>query len=233
MKKEYADFLIREQKNNYNKIANLFSEKREKTWQDIISFLSNYIKENDRILDSGCGNGRFYPFFKKNKTDYFGIDFSENLIKIAKKKYPDGKFLVANSFNLPFSDNFFDKVISIAVFHHIPSKVYRLKFLAEIKRVLKNNGLLILSVWNLQKNKKAKKLFLKYTILKLLGLTKLDFKDIFYPWKDKSGKILINRYFHIFSEKEIKKILEKSGFLVEKVKKNDNIVLAARISKNF
>jgi cyclopropane fatty-acyl-phospholipid synthase-like methyltransferase len=44
-------------------------------------------------------------------------------------------------------DNEFDRIISIAVLQHIPSKKYRIKFLKECLRVLNIEGKLILTVW--------------------------------------------------------------------------------------
>jgi len=73
-------------------------------------------------LDIGCGNGRFCPTVINVGADYTGIDIAENLIKIAKKNYPAGKFAIAAANNLPFPDQTFDTVISIAVLHHLPSK---------------------------------------------------------------------------------------------------------------
>jgi len=58
----------------------------------------------------GCGNGRLYNTIVSEKIDYIGIDFSEELIKIARKKYHEGEFMVADSLNLPFLDNHFDKI---------------------------------------------------------------------------------------------------------------------------
>lgn len=42
------------------------------------------------VVDIGCGNGRWYPYFKDKK--YSGIDISDKLISLAKQHYPDGDF---------------------------------------------------------------------------------------------------------------------------------------------
>ncbi len=67
----------------------------------------------------GCGNGRFYPAFKKRNVDYLGIDVSSKLIDIARSIYPEAKFEVSSIESIP--DKSFDKIYSIAVLHHIPS----------------------------------------------------------------------------------------------------------------
>jgi ubiquinone/menaquinone biosynthesis C-methylase UbiE len=216
MDEKEAKLLLSKIQNDYNLIAEDFARKRSFLSPDI-KFLADFAKEGEKILDSGCGNGRLFLALKEKNVDYYGVDFSEKLIEIAKKNYPEGKFLVANCLNLPFPENFFDKVYSIAVLHHIPSKKFRILYLKEIKRVLKKNGIFFLRVWDFWKRKGFWKILLKHTLLKLVGKSKLDFFDVFIPWKDSKGKILIQRYFHCFTEKELKKLLKITGFQIIKI----------------
>ena len=209
MKKEYADFLLKKTQRDYNLIAEEFSRTRGKIWEELRFLFDNYLAEGDKLLDLGCGNGRYYEAVEN--ASYVGVDSSEKLIRIAQKKYPEARFQVADSLNLPFPDNSFDKIYSIAVLHHIPSKEYRLQFLKEAKRVLKEDGLLILTVWKFHQSKDIFLLF-KYTILRSIGKTKLDFKDIFEPWGKK-----IDRYYRCFSKGELKSLVKEAGFKIRKV----------------
>lgn len=227
MNSEYAKYLLEKTRKDYNLIAEDFSRTRSRIWEEL-RFFEKYIADNEKVLDLGCGNGRLYELFKEKTIDYYGVDFSEKLIEIARKRYPQFEFQVADALNLPFSANFFDKVFNIAVLHNIPSKELRLKCLKEIKRVLKPEGLLILTVWNLGSFRKFI-IFLKYIVLKIIGKTKLDFDDTFIPW----GK-QVSRYLHCFSKKELKKLSEEAGFKVKEVKilkrsksKESNILLIA------
>ena len=209
MDKKYAEYLFRRTKNDYNLIAEEFSRTRNNPWEEIKFLFDNYLIKDEKVLDLGCGNGRFYEFFKNKDIDYIGADDSEKLIEIAKQKFPDGIFQTANALNLPFQDNYFDKIYAVAILHHIPSKEFRLQFLKEAKRVLKQKGLLILTVWKFH-NRKEVFLLLRYTILKIIGKSKLDFKDIFDPWGKK-----IKRYYHWFSEKELINLAEEAGFKIK------------------
>jgi len=189
----------------------------------------DYLTEGEKVLDLGCGNGRYYKIVKEKGVDYVGVDNSERLIKIAQEKYHGVKFQTADALNLPFPNNYFDKVYSIAVLHQIPSEEFRLQFLREAKRVLKQEGLLILTVWKFH-DKKEIFLFFKYTILKLIGKSKLDFKDIFEPWGKKT-----ERYYHWFSKRELANLVKREGFKVEEVGiikketgKRQNIYLVAK-----
>lgn len=146
------------------------------------------------------------------------MDFSKELINIAKKNHKGGKFFVANATSLPFPNNFFDKVYAVALFHHLPSKKIREKVILEIKRVLKKEGLFILTVWNLRKKAKIKLKIIRFALLKILGKSKLDFGDILLDWKG-----VKDFYFHCFSKKELFNLLtpffdiiESGEFLVKK-----------------
>jgi len=202
---EFAKFILEKTKENYNLIAKEFSATRKEIWEEL-KFLFEDLKEGEKVLDLGCGNGRWYKVFKEKKVDYFGVDNSEKLIEIAKENFPDAKFFVGNALNLPFPDNFFDKVYSIALLHHIPSEDFRIKVLKEAKRVLRPGGILILTCWRVHRLREILA-FLKYTFLKIIGKSKLDFRDTFVPW----GKKTL-RYYHFFTQKELENLLRKVGF---------------------
>lgn len=189
--------------------------------------LKKHIKDGEKVLDLGCGNGRLFELFKGKNVDYTGIDLSEEFIKKANKKYGN-HFQVANFLKLPFENNRFDSIWVIAAFHHIPSAEFRLNTLREIRRVLKKEGRIIITCWNLWQPNYFK-LLLKFTLIKLFKKSRLDFKDVILSPK----KLKIERYYHVFTKKELKKLFEKVGFKVEELKylkrngKKTNILLVA------
>jgi len=226
MDKEYAKYLLEKTRDDYNAIAQDFSSTRRFVWRGLEP-LYHYASPGDKILDLGCGNGRLLQILKN--IDYIGVDSSEKLIEVARKTYPNNKFWVADALQLPFSAERFDKIYSIAVFHHIPSEEMRSEFLTEAKRVLARGGLLILTVWNLRRGRE-RWLNLKFYLLRLFGLSRLDFGDMFIPW---GGKY--QRYIHCFTEKELSQIVRKAGFKVEIVGKlrirpggQENLYIVAR-----
>lgn len=97
----------------------------------------------ERLLYYGCGFGRLVPYFLEKKLDYNGIDISEAMIKECKKHYIliENKFQVAEGEDLPFSDNYFDKIVCYGVF----DACYQEQALAEMFRVLKKGGEILLT----------------------------------------------------------------------------------------
>lgn len=227
MNKDYALYLLEKTKEDYNLISDDFSRTREKNWEEL-SFLAQNVAPNKRVLDLGCGNGRLYELFKDKIVGYCGIDISEKLIEIAKNRYPGVRFKVGDALNLPFSDNLFDNVFGVAVFHHIPSKAFRLRFLNEAKRVLKPQGKLFLTVWHLPRRKRNLLAF-KNLLLKMLFLTKLDLGDNFVKWGNKT-----QRYVHFFSCSELRELIKEAGFQMKEIRvlkrlkgEHSNIALVA------
>lgn len=209
MDSEYAKYLLEKTRKDYNLIAEDFSRTRWNIWAEFKIF-RDYVKEGDSVLDVGCGNGRLLELLERKHINYLGIDISEKLIDLARKKYPQNDFLVADNLNLPFPDDKFDKVFSVAVLHTIPSEELRKKALSELKRVLKPNGLLILTVWDMWR-KDTFGILLRYYFFKLIGKSKLDFGDAFVPWAQKT-----ERYYHFFTKRELQSLVEKSGFEIIK-----------------
>jgi ubiquinone/menaquinone biosynthesis C-methylase UbiE len=217
MKKGTAEGLIKKTKNDYDLIAEAFSGKREYLWDEMKKF-SAMVHDGDRVLDFGCGSGRLVEAFSGKDIKYVGVDISGNLIKEAKRKYPQKDLLTVDlpHSRLPFDDAFFNAVFSIAVFHHIPSKELRKKTMLEIKRVMKPGALLVVSVWNLSFLKHLPALA-KYTIRRIFGKIDMDTGDILFPWKDNKGRTVVLRYIHIFYRKELEKMIKECGFSVKKV----------------
>ncbi|OGZ39743.1 MAG: hypothetical protein A3B04_01740 [Candidatus Portnoybacteria bacterium RIFCSPLOWO2_02_FULL_39_11] len=200
-------------KHFYNLLAEDFSRTRANIWEEFKS-LGEYWQDRDQVLDLGCGNGRFYDLVCRpgKNIKYFGVDNSERLIAMAKQNYPQGQFILNDGLELPFGDEFFDKVLCIAVLHHLPGYDLRREFLRQARRVLKKDGLLVLTTWFAAPGKRRWRNLLKYSWLKIIGRSKLDWGDFYEPWGNKGV-----RYFHNFSAKEMRNLLEDVGFKIESI----------------
>ena len=214
-------------------MAAAFSRTRGYLPKDLVE-LQRYIVAGEKVLDLGCGNGRFSALFEP--ADYLGADASAELIKIAQEKYPDKQFGVVEPLKLPFPDGSFDKVFCLAVIHHLPSTAYRRQFLAEIKRVLKPGGKLILTSWYLLHQPKTWGKLVKLAFLKLGGKNRLDLGDMLVPFSTGGGEVLAQRYLHVFSVTGLRRLVAGEGFRVEqrglvKRGRNRNIEVVASINK--
>jgi ubiquinone/menaquinone biosynthesis C-methylase UbiE len=182
-------------KNIYEIIATQFSNKRYETWDWINKFIF-FFPINSTILDLGCGNGRN---MMNNNYNFIGIDNCNNLINIAINK--NLNVILSDMTKLPFNNNTFDAIISIASFHHLSNISRRKECLSEMKRVL-NNGKILLSVWSIDQshNKKLKNQFI--------------YGDNLVPFCDNKGNVLGNRYYYIFELNEIISLLSEF-FIIE------------------
>jgi len=102
----------------------------------------------DKILDAGIGNGRNLHWFYHNHYDIWGIDRDANYIEQTKKMYArkEDNFITCELSSMPFEDHFFDHIICSAVLHFANNRKHFMNMLAELIRVLKPNGSLLIRI---------------------------------------------------------------------------------------
>lgn len=194
---------IKLNKDTYNKIAKHFSDTRAFVWDDLKP-LKRYVKDGDRILDLGCGNGRLYQLFSDLSIDYIGVDQSEELIKQAQTKFPDIRFETGEMTKLDVEDNTFDAVYCIAAYQHLPDEQTRLAALNEMKRMAKQGGYIVMTNWNLFSQTAYKR------------HPQFAPGDFMIPWKDgKTGTTIAERYYHGFTVPELEALARKVGLRIE------------------
>lgn len=216
MKREIIERILSETEQGYDIMADKFSETRKHFWRDL-EFIGDYAKDGDKVLDYGCGNGRILELISGKNIEYTGADVSQKLIDIAKNKYRDKSVhfqKISGSDSLAFTDNYFNAVYSIAVFHHLPSSKLRLEMARELFRVTKPGGYIIITVWNLWQKNYLKNI-LKNWLDKIFGKSDLDWNDCYVAFKNNQGEIF-HRYHHVFTKRELEKLFEKAGFKKEK-----------------
>ncbi|MDG2139608.1 MAG: class I SAM-dependent methyltransferase [Flavobacteriales bacterium] len=93
------------------------------------------------VLEVGSGRGGGASFIARyhNPKTVTGIDISQNAINLCQNTYNINnlKFLIGDSENIPFDDNYFDAVVNVESSHCYPSLD---KFINEVNRVLKPGG---------------------------------------------------------------------------------------------
>lgn len=136
---------------------------------DVIKKCKKQNQNPSKILDLCCGTGDMAGLLKKTykQSEIIGVDFSGNMLNIARGKYTDIEFLEADCTDLPFEDNSFDVCVISFGLRNMEDLDKALK---EIKRVLKSDGIFI--NLDLGKPNKFFNLFLKpymYVWVALLG----------------------------------------------------------------
>ncbi|HDL01042.1 MAG TPA: class I SAM-dependent methyltransferase, partial [candidate division Zixibacteria bacterium] len=101
-------------------------------------------KSSKNLLDLGCGQGHFTDKIKKEFSNYnvFGLDYSISAIEYADTNFKNIDFVVANAYNPPYCDEYFDIIILNNIWEHVPDP---LNLLQSINRIIKPNGQLVIS----------------------------------------------------------------------------------------
>jgi ubiquinone/menaquinone biosynthesis C-methylase UbiE len=112
-------------------------------------YLQKIITLDSKVLEVGCGDGRSIFDILSITKNIIGIDYDNKAVANAQNNfnnYPSVKIIEADATNLPFQDMSFDFVICMTTFANFNDK----KFIAleEMKRVLKKDGKIIISVFS-------------------------------------------------------------------------------------
>lgn len=113
-------------------------------YRDLPAIFDKHVTGRD-ALDFGCGAGRSTRFLKKLGFNVTGIDISSSMIEMARKADPRGNYqLVGDGDFSAFARTRFDLVLSAFAFDNIPSVAKRTELLGGLRRLLKNEGRIIL-----------------------------------------------------------------------------------------
>ncbi len=218
---------------SYETISSVYNRLKRTPWRDLIKFLESHewIKQqmNGKIcFDVGCGNGRNFSIMD-NFDEIVGFDISRSLLLNAPRT-PRTHRVVADMANLPVRDGIADWAYMIASLQHLPTKNDRINAIRNVNRALKKDGCLFLTTWRRWQKSLWRKFVLQY--LKKIIYPKTNLGDLYMPWKMPDGKI-VYRYYHFFTNRELKKLIEASDFKINIVEKyggkgqKDNIFLIA------
>ncbi len=103
------------------------------------------LEKSHRVLDSGCGTATLTLLIKKTcpEVEIIGLDIDPKILEIARSKVQkagmDIKLEQGSAFELPYPDNYFDRVVSSLVIHHLTHE-NKARTFREIFRVLKPGG---------------------------------------------------------------------------------------------
>ena len=166
---------------------------RETTFKHALINQAN-IKPGNQVLDLASGTGTLSLWIKKHQPQAIvtGIDGDENILSLAiRKAYKENlsvNFEKALSYNLPFPDSHFDRVVSSLFFHHLTWKD-KVKTVNETFRVLKPGGELHIADWGQAQNTLMRGLFFFIQILDGIKNTQDNVSGKLIPLFEESGFI--------------------------------------------
>lgn len=194
----------------YDKVVALTT--REAAFKSALVDQSN-LEPSARVLDLACGTGTLTIMMKESMADadVTGIDGDDRILKIAGSKASakqlNIRFDQGMSYNLPYDDNVFDRVVSSLFFHHLTRRD-KIKSLNEARRVLKHGGELHIADWGTPSN-----------IIMSVASYSIKVLDGFETTRDNFNGSLPN-------------LIEESGFsLVEETRAFDTIFGTIRLYK--
>ena len=200
-KKDYFKIV----RDGYDLIAGQYDRDRDKFYHDEdLNIFISHLPQNPVVLDIGCGAadpvGRYLV---DHGCAYTGIDFSEGMLRIAKKNCPEGSFLKMNMVELAFDDNSFDGVTAFYSIIHLERK-YHLDLFKNIKRILKPGGVMLICLgpdaWEAVDEYYDIKMFWShYSPLKSLDLVKRAELEII---SDEIKEINSERHYWILARKK-------------------------------
>ena len=197
MRKKTAEQIRQGVVESYDAIAGEFDQTRVRPWPEFGSF-SSYIHRGDKIL-------------KAKQVDYLGVDNNSALIEKARLRFPEAEFQLCDMVDLELPDQCFDAVFSVAAFHHIPGPALRAKAVRQIRCVLKDRGVLILTVWNLFQWRYAWAWTQSFLSFILHFGFKCAWNDLWIAW----GNFPLKRYYHAFLPSELLRYFPESEWVIE------------------
>ena len=139
--------------NYYNK----FNEDKRLThrhgiveYETTMKYIKEYLNKmnNPKIIDIGAGTGKYSVALANEGYDVTAVELVKHNLMTLKAKNSTVKAYLGNAINLAkFKDNSFDMVLLFGPLYHLISKENKLKALMEAKRIVKEDGLILVSYY--------------------------------------------------------------------------------------
>ncbi|XP_039443182.1 uncharacterized protein LOC120423436 isoform X2 [Culex pipiens pallens] len=120
------------------------------------------------VCDVGCGSGRYLSGFNPMICT-IGVDRCFRLAKVAREK--GAEVAICDNLELPFRDESFDAVLSLAVVHHFATTERRVGAIRELARILRIGGRVIITVWAMEQRHR-----------------RFESQDVLIPWQPPRSK---------------------------------------------
>ena len=223
----------------YRQSSQQFSDTRSRPWPGWIEVVNRppfagpqHSRRSTpvRVLDVGCGNGRFARFLDHHleiPISYFGIDSSPDLVRIARRRLDHCRLreidireldILESDLSEIVGPQGFDVIVVFGVLHHLPGFSSRQSLLKRLESVLSDSGILALSFWQFEGAVQDTSRFVPWSQLTRWGFEAVDLGDLevgdhLLRWgpdspSDRPGSPLSVRYCHHASDEEVERLIE-------------------------
>ena len=192
-----------------------------------IGFLKNQLNLEGYILDLACGTGRHSIPLSKGGYNMVGLEVSGKLLTIAKQCWGEVQVVRGDMRFLPFKPKAFSAAISMDTsIGYLPSEKEDALSLAEVKRVVRQGGILIVDVFNRlelmtkYKEKISNSKWKEYPSFFLLQnrTVSLDGDWLCDLWtiRDKDGikQRIFEHTVRLYGQRELEGLLIRAGFVI-------------------
>lgn len=104
------------------------------------------LRPTGSVLDVGCGTGALAQRLTGLGYQVTGVDPSDGMLEVMRARSPEVRAVQGSGTELPFEPDSFDVVVSVATFHHIAEPAAVRKTLAEMTRVSRPQGRIV--IWD-------------------------------------------------------------------------------------
>ena len=202
MRPEIAERLLEINKKFYFDFADEFALTRGAPQPGFSKLLEYLPQPCHRVVDVGCGNGRFGTFLSLylNDFSYTGVDFSAPFLEMAADSIK-GKFIARDISQPEFLKGLgdYDLIVCLATLQHIPGKRNRLTVIQEMADHLSNHGRIFLSKWQFASNDRQRRKILDWGEVGLRS-EEVELHDYLLSWQ-RNGRG--RRYVHLLDQAEI------------------------------
>lgn len=166
----------------YAKLYTSFQEQKNVKLYDVVGeYINDNLRREMSVLELACGTGQITKRCGTHTMKWVATDFSEKMVECAKTECSTKNvhFEIADAHSLKYSDESYDAVVIANALHIMPEPE---KALAEIKRVLKQDGILIAPTFVYEGKDNAKRK-MKLMLMKGMGFktfsgwTSLQYKE--------------------------------------------------------
>lgn len=185
-------------------------------------YLHKHINKNSTVLDIGCGDGRSILSILDITQNVTGIDNDPKAIEDARaslKDYPTVVFAEADAKNIPFPDKSFDCAVLMMTLVNFAD--WKEKALIEMKRVIKDDGKIIISVYS------DKALEERLNMYKVVGVPIKKVSDGYVTFDESVGAHTSEQ----FSEEQLEKLVAKTGLTMTDCEGIGNLAYICTLQK--